>query len=353
LVRTALGHGKKPFVFCRAVWKGTPIWNRDIDSPGLVEVYQLMAERMGVSVERAAGTTMRAFEGEMFETCPGPGGGKWVMPVGVYNGMRRGFGYQFCPLCLWEDEIPYFRRTWRFAWVTVCLRHGQRLRDRCPDCGQPVTLHRAPSIATCFNCGTDYREAEGLSINSEAMALQTHAETVLDQGWAIWCGWAFQRPFLYFQLLHRVSRVLCGRRSLELRSYVADRWGGDPSLAERLPRAEVEYFSAESRHKLMQLAFHLMADWPERFIEACNGAGIWWSWARKCDVDPDLPFAFAFPLKAALYNRAYLPNEDETRSAVLYLIKIGKYPSRKRLLKILGTSTHLKSVVRSLGVGES
>ena len=43
---------------------------------------------------------------------------------------------QFCPICLREDEVPYFRRSWTLATRVSCFRHGCRLRDRCPSCGQ-------------------------------------------------------------------------------------------------------------------------------------------------------------------------------------------------------------------------
>lgn len=42
---------------------------------------------------------------------------------------------QFCPACLREDEVPYFRRSWTLATRVSCFRHGCRLRDRCPSCG--------------------------------------------------------------------------------------------------------------------------------------------------------------------------------------------------------------------------
>jgi hypothetical protein len=42
---------------------------------------------------------------------------------------------QFCPTCLREDEVPYFRRSWTLATRVSCFRHGCRLRDHCPSCG--------------------------------------------------------------------------------------------------------------------------------------------------------------------------------------------------------------------------
>ncbi len=49
---------------------------------------------------------------------------------------------QFCPACLREDEVPYFRRSWTLATRVSCFRHGRRLRDRCPSCGQGLAPFR-------------------------------------------------------------------------------------------------------------------------------------------------------------------------------------------------------------------
>lgn len=43
---------------------------------------------------------------------------------------------QYCPVCLRDDEVPYFRCSWTLATRVSCFHHGCRLRDRCPSCGQ-------------------------------------------------------------------------------------------------------------------------------------------------------------------------------------------------------------------------
>ena len=63
---------------------------------------------------------------------------------------------QFCPACLAEDETPYFRRGWSLATRVSCFRHGCRLRDRCPSCGQglaPFSQKRLVPHQICALCG--------------------------------------------------------------------------------------------------------------------------------------------------------------------------------------------------------
>ncbi|WP_369124446.1 TniQ family protein, partial [Undibacterium sp. CCC2.1] len=60
----------------------------------------------------------------------------------MYHRKRNAYGLQFCPTCLAEDSVPYFRRRWRVAFYTVCNEHKTMLLDRCPKCGSSVAAHR-------------------------------------------------------------------------------------------------------------------------------------------------------------------------------------------------------------------
>jgi len=59
---------------------------------------------------------------------------------------------QFCPTCLREDEVPYFRRSWALATRVSCFRHGCQLRDRCPSCGQGLAPFRQACLVPQHYC---------------------------------------------------------------------------------------------------------------------------------------------------------------------------------------------------------
>ena len=59
---------------------------------------------------------------------------------------------QFCPTCLREDEAPYFRQSWTLATRVSCFRHGCRLRDRCPSCGQGLAPFRQDRLVSQQYC---------------------------------------------------------------------------------------------------------------------------------------------------------------------------------------------------------
>lgn len=79
-----------------------------------------------------------------------------------YGRKRRS---RFCPLCLQEDEIPYFRMEWRLKLCVSCPIHKCLLEDDCNHCRSPIILpvnlfakasdeRPLESLANCPSCGT-------------------------------------------------------------------------------------------------------------------------------------------------------------------------------------------------------
>lgn len=73
--------------------------------------------------------------------------------------------YRYCPECLRDDAIPFFRKAWRLAFNYVCTEHAILLRDTCPGCLMGIDLDKErdprglvrPSgiLRFCPNCGAD------------------------------------------------------------------------------------------------------------------------------------------------------------------------------------------------------
>lgn len=75
------------------------------------------------------------------------------------NGLSLVSKGQFCPVCLAEDRAsgrePYFRLAWESRAVTVCHRHGVRLKQHCPSCEKDKVRHAAAFVVPgwCTKCG--------------------------------------------------------------------------------------------------------------------------------------------------------------------------------------------------------
>jgi hypothetical protein len=165
LVRLARGHGLRVQTFCNLIFGNQlQVWNRDIDRLGPDWLVDVLSERTGTPIETARVTTLRSFEGRVYPVFRTSGTLQWITTLQIFHRTRQGFGMQYCPQCLFEDQVPYFRKAWRVAFVTTCSRHQCMLRDRCRACGAGVAFHRGDmgslqgqhreSIADCFACGT-------------------------------------------------------------------------------------------------------------------------------------------------------------------------------------------------------
>lgn len=60
-------------------------------------------------------------------------------------------GISFCPDCLRDDPIPYFRKQWRYSFVTTCLKHKRLLIDHCPNCSEPFQHNFGNTGAAYYN----------------------------------------------------------------------------------------------------------------------------------------------------------------------------------------------------------
>lgn len=164
LVRLARGHGLRVQTFCNLIFGNQlQVWNRDVDRLGPGWLVDVLSARTGTPIEVARGTTLRSYEGRLYPVFRASGALQWITTLQMFHRTRQGFGMQYCPQCLFEDRVPYFRKAWRVAFVTTCSTHQCMLRDRCVGCGAGVAFHRGDmgnllgqhreSIADCFACG--------------------------------------------------------------------------------------------------------------------------------------------------------------------------------------------------------
>ena len=101
-----------------------------------------------------------------------------------YERRRRS---RFCPLCLQEDEIPYFRMEWRLKLCVSCPIHDCLLEEDCHRCKNPIILpvnlfskvsdtKPLESLANCTSCGVELTKVSPASFKGilyEAMDLKS------------------------------------------------------------------------------------------------------------------------------------------------------------------------------------
>lgn len=164
LLRVARAHGAQLHTFCDISIGKQEIWTRDIDISAPSSFLQKCAKLSNESLEVVEETTLqqavRRFhpDGKRASFTP------WILNLGIYHRTRTSPGWQFCPDC-WEEHDPYFRKSWRLAFMTHCDRHPEtQLIDHCQHCDALIVPHRTPKLdfRLCHGC---HRRVDGHSVS--------------------------------------------------------------------------------------------------------------------------------------------------------------------------------------------
>ncbi len=294
LVRLAWGHGLKVQTFCNQVFGGRrQVWNRDVDRLAPDWLVGELAARTGTSWQIAYGTTLRAYHGQLYATFKASGPLTWIQTLKVYHRQRQGFGLQFCPVCLAEDDKPYYRKAWRVTFNTMCSRHRVMLCDRCPQCGMPVMFHRMEMgrgmfadhehMDRCHACAFALAESPTQAIwGYDRAALEFHLELCR----MVTESDASTVDLDVMRVLHHLVRLMLSRyATLSLREHVCTQLGL-PDQLEISAKTHVETMPLNHRHHMVQLAAWLMVDLNERMGVAWRARAIRYNHMRKDFADP-------------------------------------------------------------------
>ncbi len=346
IVRLAQASGLKLQPYCDVTFgRERSIWTRDFDKSVRDDFLDEFSQLTGVSFDRVLGTTLRSYEGILYEHHNPHGNSKWILPLGVYHRTRRHAGLQYCPLCLAEDQIPYFRRKWRLAFYTVCDRHGMLMHERCAQCAAPVAFFRRElgdrhkfeidSLTLCHVCGADLSRAEARdpSVGDVQPLIQLQSlASFFELGW-IFCGSAsFQYAHLFMDVLHRICNLLISLRGKSLLDLAACKMGFPPVEAVGNHQG-FEYLPLRERHLLMMVGLWLLLDWPERFIHTCHDAHIT---SSRILADWSAPYWFASVLNELLGCGEYSPTAREASNAAMHLSHKHKEVTARSVGRLLG-----------------
>jgi TniQ len=276
LVRLAHSHGLKVQTFCNLLFGNTrQLWNRDIDRLAPDWLLQALSDRTGTPIEEIFQSTLRSYEGWLYPKIRTSGTLQWITALKLHHRKFEGHGIQFCPQCLTEDNEPYFRKRWRVAFNTICVKHNCMLHDRCQNCGTGIAFHRVdvghkeysggPSLTACHCCGFDLKSSK---------TQQVHAYTLEIKKWLLKLSIsAFEgdkksaRMYVdSIDIMRKFAMLLTSKyETIGLYSFICKQL----DIAVDQLSAERESFEARplnERHRLIQLVGWLMID-PESRIE--------------------------------------------------------------------------------------
>ncbi|MEO8761348.1 MAG: TniQ family protein [Bacteroidia bacterium] len=275
VVRLAHAHEMKVYTFTKLFLGNRQFWNRDIDRSVSEESLKILATKSNCTYIEIFQTTLRSYEGILFEKDNLKSSSKWILPLGIYHRTWKNHGLMFCPNCLKKDgNEPYFRKYWRLSLYTICCDCKCYLIDRCPNCNKPVSFFRSElgnkiqeperRINQCYNCNYNLAKIKITKVKkalwNTQLKIQNHLQSVPAH---------FISPLNYFNAFRCVIKIFASRRrmflnaqqslSMQFKFRYQDRKGG---FANRF-----EVLSIEERAEILNAMIWLFENWPYRFIK--------------------------------------------------------------------------------------
>ena len=331
LVRLAWSNGEKLHSFCyRRLGAVRSLWHRDLDRFANPATLALAGVATGIPADRLFATTLASYEGAIYEHHAINGDARWLTPVKPQSRRHARHGQQYCPDCLREDRIPYFRRIWRLAFMVACPRHGTLLLDACQHCGSPVSFHEgdfgrrsilkeACPITICRNCQRDLRFYDAPKSDEALLAFVRELATTLHASWTEIVPRQTLYGLAFFGGLHELLRTLASRtRSRAIRQhYLHDRNQLCFPIAREGAACCFERLRVHDRYELMCMAADFINNWPDRFVGACRQARI--TSSHMENYGRPVPYWFEKELRWSLYRHRYWPSDEEKQALIAYL----------------------------------
>lgn len=215
LVRIARLHDTKTTSFTNMHFKEYPkniIWQRDLDIWCPETLITRLSQKSHLSKEQIFKMTLRSYEGKLREHIHGKTRTHFIQSLGNYCHIKRNGGLRFCPECLKEDKIPYFRKEWRLSFYTACTKHQCFLHNRCPTCNSPLTISKSYNendFTFCYKCGTDLKQIKTYGINELSYGLKAINSLlgILDSGYGVKLGEKVH-SIDFFRFLKQINKMI-------------------------------------------------------------------------------------------------------------------------------------------------
>ena len=159
MVRIALAHDTMPWSYYNMHFPEYKniIFSRDLDVWAPDDLINKLIWKSAYKYEEIYGLTLKSLVGTVLPKCNPSGPNKYFSYIKIRGRSNQLYGQKFCAECLKEDEIPYFRREWRFKFVSECKKHHVRLNDKCHNCGIPISFYKVTKdgigYTKCWHCG--------------------------------------------------------------------------------------------------------------------------------------------------------------------------------------------------------
>lgn len=263
ILRAALSLSCEPSTFATFLWGSYQVWGHDLDRGLKDNDYDQLSEYTGISIENFRNAT---FDKVLPNIVDDYKKDRVILPWILTRSARFRHchnGFQFCPQCFVEDELPYFRLYWRYAWHSVCSKHKVRLSDQCFKCLRPVqpTMlgleHKF--LCICAFCKVDLRNTPQLISDNNYLMTQNQIDQVVKDGFLNLYGCCIDSIswFKYLKLLIQLVRRLEVTSNLQFLGFAKELGVDINRLSMMSTGLSLESIPSDERYELMSAVFML------------------------------------------------------------------------------------------------
>ena len=347
LVRTAHTHATSPVTFVNLHFPefNHAFWTRDVDLSASDDLLNVLSLKSGLSYESLYNLTLRSYEGYLSEHFTVKGS-YFIQPLGYYSYYKNGrerHGLNYCPLCLREDQSPYFRKKWRLAFSSACVKHCNFLLDRCPRCESPLKIYRDyfdRNFPYCHKCGADYRRAQPQTIGAGLRGIHAIEQIfeILDSG-CFKYGKRYMYSLLFFEILRQVIKIACFWQK-DKTFFEKPLWPQEDERVNGHHRNEYTFdYSHRFRYLIFAEAMRLFSHFPQALVDYFKANDL-----RKTDVVRDLQYLpYEYERIAMKFDCDARPIIlEEVIGAIRYLKKRKDHVRKEEVERLMGVSLDLR-----------
>ncbi|MBS1808593.1 MAG: TniQ family protein [Acidobacteria bacterium] len=193
---------------------------------------------------------------------------------------------QYCPLCLSEDQYPYFRREWRFAFITCCETHESFLADSCPQCGTSISCKQSRkeqengdvylALRYCHRCQSDLGNKQTTHLPSiSELEFHQHLRHAIRQGGVDLPAGYRVASHRYFAGIQTVThRLTIGKSGQVLQQALLSNIESNKLSQVEAPivSCQINRLNLNQRRVILHLLWKLIQTWPATGAKCANSA---------------------------------------------------------------------------------
>ena len=253
---------------------------------------------------------------------------------------------RFCPKCLKEDMVPHFRKFWKVAFYTVCIKHKCFMHDCCPHCNTKIDISKMYqnklSFQYCYKCGFDLKQSKTVILNKEMQSNLFLYEKLLDtlnKGYIV-LNQSFVYSFYFFDAMIQLSKKTLRHRYTE---FIKNNINFEYLQTITLKPSQIiqQHLSIIEQYVINCIIMNLFENYPknfERYLKT-NKLSHWQTLQDMGYVSFWFESLTNSLVPFKIYNAKLITNE-EIESAKAYLISKGIIVNKSNMSRLTGCDFH-------------